>query len=122
MELVEVSETHYEFIRNLRMHPKNLKWFLNQSEITAEDQVNYMEKHAQDYRVCLLYGEPVGYVGVIENDIRICTHPSFAGNGVGYFMLSEIKKLYPEATGKILKHNTASRKLFEKCKIPFEVL
>jgi len=74
MELVAVTETHYEFIRNLRMHPKNLKWFLNQSEITAEDQVNYMEKHAQDYRVCLLYGEPVGYVGVIENDIRICTH------------------------------------------------
>jgi hypothetical protein len=37
-------------------------------------------------------------------------------------MLSEIKKLYPEATGKILKDNTASRKLFEKCKIPYEVI
>jgi RimJ/RimL family protein N-acetyltransferase len=122
MELVEVTETHYEFIRNLRMHPKNLKWFLFKSEITAEEQVKYMEKHAQNYRVCLLYGEPVGYVGVIENDIRICTHPSFVGNGVGYFMLSEIKKLYPEATGKIFKHNIASRKLFEKCKIPYEVI
>jgi len=122
MELVEVDETYYEFIRNLRMHPKNIKWFLNQSEITAEDQVKYMKKHSEHYRVCVLYGEPVGYVGVIENDIRICTHPSFVGNGVGYFMLSEIKKLYPEATGKILKHNTASRKLFEKCKIPYEVI
>lgn len=122
MELVEVDETYYEFIRNLRMHPKNIKWFLNQSEITAEDQVKYMEKHSEHYRVCLLYGEPVGYVGVIENDIRICTHPSFVGNGVGYFMLSEVKKLYPEATGKILKHNIASRKLFEKCNIPYEVI
>ena len=122
MELVEVTEAYYEFIRELRLHPKNLKWFLNQSEITKEDQAKYMKKYSENYRVCLLYGEPVGYVGVIEDDIRICTHPSFVGKGIGYFMLSEIKKLYPLATGKILKNNIASQKLFEKCEIPYEVI
>ena len=85
MELVKVDETHYEFIRKLRTNPINLKWFLNQSEITAEDQVKYMEKHSEHYRVCLLYGEPAGYVGVIENNI-------------------------------------ASRKLFEKCRVPYKVI
>ena len=108
MELVKVEEKYYEFIRDLRTRPENSKWFLTQVEITAIQQVKYMEKYADNYRVCLLYGKPVGYVGVVDLDIRICTHSDFLGQGVGSFMLSETHKGFPGCVGKILKDNVAS--------------
>ena len=122
MELVKVEEKYYEFIRDLRSRPENSKWFLQQVEITPEQQVNYMKKYSSNYRVCLLYGEPVGYVGVIDQDIRICTHSDFLGKGVGSFMLSEIHKVFPGCIGKIMKNNVASINLFKKCNVPYELI
>ena len=81
-----------------------------------------MKKHGENYFIALSYGEPVGYVGVLDNDIRICTHPHYQGTGIGRFMLSEIVKLYPQATGRILKDNLASKKLFDFCGVPYKLL
>jgi GNAT superfamily N-acetyltransferase len=122
MELIQIKKEYYEFVREMRMHPENVAGFLEEADITPEDQIEYMKKHGKDYFIALSHGEPVGYVGVIDNDIRICTHPMYHGTGVGKFMLSEIVKLYPQATGRILKDNVASRKLFDFCKVPYQVI
>jgi GNAT superfamily N-acetyltransferase len=122
MELIAITEEYYEFVREMRMHPENVAAFSEIANITPEDQIEYMEKHGDNYFVALLYGEPVGYVGVIDNDIRICTHPDHQGRGIGRFMLSEIIKLYPQATGKILKDNIASKKLFDFCGVQYTIL
>jgi len=122
MELISVTEEHYEFIRYLRTHSENREGFRLQDNITPEQQVDYMKKYSKNYFVCLLYGEPVGYVGVIDDDIRVCTHPEHKGVGVGEFMLKEIMFLFPWATGKIKKDNIASQKLFEKCRVPYTIL
>jgi hypothetical protein len=122
MELIAITKEHYEFVRELRMHPENAPGFIEDANITTEDQVEYMKKYGENYFIALSYGKPVGYVGVIDNDIRICTHPMYHGTGVGKFMLSEIVKLYPQATGRIFKDNVASRKLFDFCGVSYKLL
>ena len=122
MELVAVKPEYYDFVREMRTHPENSLGFIEQVEITREQQEQYMQKYAKNYYICLLYNEPVGYVGVIDNDIRICTHPDFKGVGVDSFMLDEIVKIFPGAIGKILKGNIASQRLFEKCKVPYTII
>lgn len=117
MELifVENDKKYYEFIRLMRIHPENQKGFLEKVNITKEQQIKYMSKYGKHYYLCLENETPLGYVGVVDNDIRICTDPSFQKKGIGLFMLNEIIKLYPEASAKILKNNIGSLKLFEKC-------
>ena len=72
-----------------------------------------MNKFQGDYRVCLIGNIPVGYIGVIEDDIRICTHPDYQKRGIGRFMLEEANKIWPNAHAKIKESNLASKKLFE---------
>ena len=59
--------------------------------------------------------EPVGYVGIIDDDIRVATHPSYQGKGVGTYMINEIMNLNPTAIAKVKVDNEASLKLFETC-------
>jgi len=115
LKLVKNEEKYYEFIRLMRIHPENQKGFLEKVNITKEQQNDYMSKYGKYYYVCLENEIPLGYVGVVDNDIRICTDPSFQKKGIGLFMLNEIIKLYPKANAKILKNNIGSLKLFEKC-------
>ena len=72
-----------------------------------------MNKFQLNYRVCLIDKKPVGYIGVIEDDIRICTHPDYQKRGIGKFMLKEAFKIWPNAHAKIKESNLASKKLFE---------
>tara|TARA_R100000963_G_C4590339_1_gene67772 strand:- start:255 stop:623 length:369 start_codon:yes stop_codon:yes gene_type:complete len=122
MELVPAKEEYYEFIRILRLHPENKNGFILQVDITPQQQVEYMNKFYDSYYVCLLCNEPVGYIGVIDNDIRVCTHPNHKGKGVGQFMLEGISNIFPDATGKIKKDNIPSQKLFDKCKVPYTII
>ena len=115
LTLVKNEEKYYEFIRNLRNDEENQKGFLEKILITEEQQKIYMSKYGENYYVCLKDNNPVGYIGVVDNDIRVCTDTNFKKTGSGTFMLKEIMKIYPEATAKILKNNVASLKLFEKC-------
>lgn len=115
LKLVKNEEKYFEFIRQLRNDEENQKGFLEKSLITSEQQINYMLKHKDNYYICLKDETPVGYVGVINDDIRICTDNSHKKIGAGTFMLSEIIKIFPNAKAKILKDNIASLKLFEKC-------
>jgi GNAT superfamily N-acetyltransferase len=122
MDLVLITPEFYEFVRLLRMHPETKSGFLEEAAITPKQQIKYMERHQYNYYICLLYGSPVGYIGVIDNDIRFCTDPDFQGMGVGSFMLSKIQKLYPDATGRILKKNIPSQKAFDKCGIDYSII
>jgi RimJ/RimL family protein N-acetyltransferase len=115
LALVKNEEKYYEFIRNLRNDEENQKGFLEKILITEEQQKIYMSKYGENYYVCLKDNNPVGYIGVVDNDIRVCTDTNFKKTGSGTFMLKEIMKIYPSATAKILKDNVASLKLFKKC-------
>lgn len=115
LKFVDNEPKYFEFIRLMRLHPENISGFINQNYISAKDQIDYMEKYAQFFKICLLNDEPVGFVGVIENDIRVATKPEHKNLGIGKFMINEMMKIYPDALAKIKLGNTASVKLFESC-------
>ncbi len=119
LTISDVKPEHYEPIRRMRLHPSNRAGFLDQGSFSEADQQLYMEAHAASYIVCLSEGEPVGYAGVVENDIRICTNPEFKKRGIGAKMLREIVRRFPDAKAKILRDNVGSQALFERCGVPF---
>ena len=112
MELKECTKEYWEFIRVLRNDKRVQEGFINTNPITEEMQINYMTKYSQFYRIATIDNQPCGYVGVIDNDIRICTHPTFQGKGIGKFMLKEIMKIFPLAYGKVKIDNEVSLNLF----------
>jgi len=114
-KLIKNSKKYWDFIRRLRNHKSNQSGFVEQVNITHLEQEKYMAKHNNDYYICLGDNQPVGFIGVIENDIRVCTDPMHQKRGVGKFMVDEIMKIHPNACAKIIINNTASVALFEKC-------
>jgi GNAT superfamily N-acetyltransferase len=115
MELVRCTTKYWEFVRQLRMDDRVIGGFLETTIITEEQQNKYMIGNAHNYRIALVDGKPAGYVGVIEDDIRVCTHPDFQGMGVGKFMIEECMKIWPTAYAKVKIGNIASDKLFLSC-------
>jgi ribosomal protein S18 acetylase RimI-like enzyme len=115
MELVECSKEYWEFVRVLRNDERVLDGFIKSVHITEEMQEKYMSNHSQFYRIALVDGKPAGYVGVIEDDIRVCTHPDFQGKGVGKFMINKCMEIWPTAFAKVKLDNETSIKLFEAC-------
>ena len=119
-QLRACSHEYWEFVRQLRNNKKVQAGFIETKHISKTQQIEYMNKFHGDYRVCLIGENPVGYVGVIEDDIRICTHPDYQKRGVGKFMLEEAKKIWPNAHAKIKDSNLASKKLFESAGFELE--
>ena len=115
MVIVACSSEYWEFVRKLRMDGRVIDGFLQTNPITEEQQIKYMTDNSQHYRIALLDGRPAGYVGVIEDDIRVCTHPDYQGKGVGKFMIEEAMKIWPTAEGKVKIGNDASMNLFKSC-------
>ena len=115
LALVKNQQKHWEFIRCLRNDERIKGGFIRQEEIGIVQHVQYMNKYSDKFYICLANGEEAGYVGVINDDIRVATHPDFQGYGVGTFMINEVMKLHPTAFAKVKLENAASLKLFEKC-------
>lgn len=115
LQLVECEKKYWEFIRVLRNDERVIGGFIKSNHITTEMQRQYMSNHAQFYRVALIDNNPAGYVGVIENDIRVCTHPDYQGKGVGKFMINKCMEIWPSAFAKVKIDNEASLKLFKSC-------
>lgn len=111
---VKKNKKYHEFIRCLRNNKDVKKGFIQQHYITKKQQSEYMKKHGKDYYVCLFNGIPAGYVGVINGDIRIATHPRFQRKGLGLFMIKSLLKKRKRLQAKIKPDNTASIKLFKK--------
>jgi len=115
MELVENKKEYWEFIRNLRNHKDVKTGFIQQENITSFQHRMHMMLNEEYYYICLIEGVPAGYVGVIEKDIRVATHPDFQGKGVGKFMINKLMEISPDAAAKVKIENEASIKLFEAC-------
>ena len=115
MVIVECTKEYWEFVRKLRMDSRVIDGFLETNPITEEQQIKYMTDNSQHYRIALFDGRPAGYVGVIEDDIRVCTHPDFFGMGVGKFMIKSAMAIWPTAYAKVKLGNIASDKLFISC-------
>lgn len=114
-KLIPNEEKYYEFIRELRTCDENTLGFINQEKISKEQQHEYMSKFGQFYYICLLEDSPVGFVGVIDDDIRVATKPGFKKMGVAKFMIIEIIKIFPNAKAKIKSNNFGSIALFKSC-------
>ena len=106
---------YWEFIRLLRNNSRVRGGFITQVEIEPAQQAAYMSEHNDDYYICLYDSVPAGYVGVIDDDIRVATHPDFQRMGVGRYMINKIAELYPSAYAKIKVENDSSIRMFEKC-------
>jgi RimJ/RimL family protein N-acetyltransferase len=112
MELVKCTLEYWEFVRLLRTDERVVDGFVENVQITQHQQQAYMEKYSDCYRIALFNGEPAGFVGVVDDDIRVCTHPNFQGNGLGKFMIDECMKIWPTSYAKVKLGNVASDKLF----------
>jgi len=114
MELVKNSYIYWEFIRNLRNMADVREGFIEQSTITIDQHEQFMKISSSFFWICIDNEVPIGYIGIIDNDIRIATHPDYQGLGVGSFMLNEVMKQNPQAQAKVKIENEASLRLFEK--------
>jgi len=120
--LVDCTQEYWEFVRLLRMHEEVQDGFIEKQNITPEQQLKYMSKYSSCFKIALLDGEPVGYFGVIENDIRVCVHPDHQKKGVGKFLVNSCYGIWPDAFAKIKVNNESSIKLFESCGFKLQYL
>jgi RimJ/RimL family protein N-acetyltransferase len=115
LDLVKNNYAFWEFIRCLRNMEAVRQGFIEQKEIYPEQHERFMKSYSDCFYICLVDKEPAGYVGVIDDDIRVAVHPDFQGKGVGTFMVNGLMEMHETAYAKIKLENTASIKLFEKC-------
>ena len=122
LKLINAEPEFWEFIRKLRTDRRVMHGFLTEKYISSEDQKEYMRKYSDSYFVALYDGSAAGYIGVLDDDIRVCTHPNFQGRGVGTFMLKEIKDKFPNAVGRIKRSNISSQKAFNKAEVFYRII
>jgi len=114
--LVECNEQYWDFVAKLRMDERVLDGFIGKMvKITPVQQIAYMTKYSDCFRIALLKNEPVGYFGVIEDDIRICVHPAYQKRGIGKFLVNSCFGIWPTALAKVKVTNIPSQNLFESC-------
>ena len=114
LKLIKNSPEYHEFIRKLRNDKRVRGGFIEQGYINKKKHQEYMAKYWQNFYICLRDNEPAGYLGMIDNDIRVAVQPDFQRQGIGLFMVKELKKINKKAFAKVKFENLASRGLFEK--------
>jgi len=115
VRMVNNQEKYWEAIRQLRNHPLVKTGFVEQEYIDEKQHGEYMKKYSQNFYILLCEGMFAGYIGVIDRDIRVATHPDFQGNGFGKAMVDMLMKMRPDAFAKVKIDNKASLKMFEAC-------
>jgi|TARA_R100000306_G_scaffold54796_2_gene52176 GNAT superfamily N-acetyltransferase len=113
LELVKCERKYWDFVRDLRNVLR--EGFICQKIIDKDSHYKYMEKYSDNYYIGLEGNTPVGWVGEIDNDIRVATHPDHQKKGIGQFLINSLMEIHPEAHAKVKIENTASLKLFEAC-------
>lgn len=115
MKLVECTNEYWEFVRVLRNDERVMSGFIKSNYIDVKMQNEYMKINSKFYRIVLINDKPAAFFGVINDDIRVCTHPDFQGKGIGKFMILKCMEIWPNAFAKVKLDNEASIKLFESC-------
>lgn len=115
MKLVACTEPYWDFVRQLRTDSRVAAGFVQQATISPQQQIAYMTSHWHEYFICLYDDAPAGYVGCVDNDIRVCTHPDYQGTGAGSFMIREIARRFPHGIAKVKIANEPSHRLFVSC-------
>ena len=115
LQLTSCTKEYWEFVRLLRIDHVNQEGFFTQANITPEQQKEFMAHNWSKYKICLVDGEPAGYVGLLQgHEITYCVHPNFHGKGVGTFMIKEFSKPFSSVDAFVKVDNIASQKVFEK--------
>ena len=113
LKLVCCEKEYWDFVLLLRNNLSS--GFIEQKTISVTEHYNFMEMNHTSYYIALDNNIPVGWVGQINGDIRVATHPDHQNKGVGKFMINQLMKIYPNAFAKVKLENEASLKLFESC-------
>lgn len=113
LKLIECDSKYWINIWEIRNFDK--QFFTDQKEIPLEEHFKFMEKNNANYKVCLKDNEFAGFIGVINNDLRIGVVKRFRKNGIGKFMINELSKNLEIKEAKVKIDNEASQKLFESC-------
>jgi RimJ/RimL family protein N-acetyltransferase len=110
---VNDNESRWEFIRNLRNSDSVNHGFIETDYISYDQQIKYMSVHGKNYYIIEFKSSPIGYIGDVNKDIRICIHPDFQNKGYGTEAIKEFHKLFPDSLAKIKIDNNQSLKSFE---------
>ena len=116
MELIKCGNlpgAHWDAIREIRN--ENREGFGDSNTIPSGVHCKYMFNHFSNYLLCVENDEVLGFIGHVNNDIRLATKKTYQKKGIGKFMVEGFMKKYPEAFAKVKLDNEASLKLFEKC-------
>lgn len=113
LKLIECDKKYWLDILNIRNNDN--EGFINQQKISDENHFAYMEKYNKNYRVCLMQNVFVGFIGIVDDDIRLAVKKEYKQLGIGKFMINEFNKIFEIKTAKIKIDNIASQKLFESC-------
>ena len=113
LRMVRCLYSHWDFILLLRNRLKD--GFILQEDISATDHHEFMVDNANNYMICTHEDTPVGFVGQVDGDIRVATHPEYQGMGVGKFMINEFMKNNPSCSATVKIENAPSLNLFESC-------
>ena len=116
MELIECNNlpgAHWDAILEIRN--ENREGFGDSSMIRSGAHCKYMFNHFSNYLLCVEDDEVLGFIGHVNNDIRLATQKTYQKKGIGKFMVEGFMKKYPEALAKVKLDNEASLKLFERC-------
>ena len=115
IELVECRPEYWEFVRLLRSDSKNQEGFFSIVKINSQQQKIYMELNSHRYKICLLNGIPVGYVGVIgDSEVTYCVDSEHKGMGIGTKIMEEFSKSFDSLDAYVKVENLPSQRIFEK--------
>lgn len=103
---------YWSFVKELR--EEESIGFISQKKITDSDHYSFMVQNHTNYRICLIDDKPVGFVGVVGEDVRVAVHKDHKKQGIGKFMINEMYKYY-KFSAKVKIDNEASLALFKSC-------
>lgn len=121
MRMVNCERKYWPFVLELRNLFRDS--FFNKNIISMDEHIEFMEKYSDTYYICITdVGIPMGWVGVVDNDMRVATNPVCQNRGVGKFMLAYAKEKHPDATAQIFDTNHSSLSIFRALEIPVTVI
>jgi RimJ/RimL family protein N-acetyltransferase len=115
IKVVDNNPLYWEFIRELRNNLKTKEGFVEQHHIDQKTHTNFMAKNGDNYMIGLYNNDPAGFVGSVNGDIRVATHPDYIRSGLATQMLNAVMEKLPNSYAKIKIQNEASIRLFERC-------